>query len=114
MISTRERFIEVFFAANGIFVIAVLLGIFAFLAYWGIQAFGEISLAEFFGGAVWNPEAYGEPTWGVMPLIMGTVYITLVGLAMAVPLGITGAIYLSEVASSRVRDIVKPILEMIA
>ena len=89
------------------------LVIFAFLFITGIQAFCGISLGDFVGTSS-NPAAYGDPKWGILSLVMGTLIVTIGSLIIAVPLGIASAIYLSEIANSKTREIVKPTIEMIA
>lgn len=73
-----------------------------------------MSLAEFFGGTTWSPLAGSRASFGVWPLINGTLMVAGIGIAFAVPIGIFVAIYLSEYASKRVRGIVKPFLEVLA
>ncbi|MGV8086606.1 MAG: phosphate ABC transporter permease subunit PstC [Candidatus Woesearchaeota archaeon] len=109
-----ENRIKLFFFIISVTTILILLGIFCFLFFTGIKAFSEISLSEFFLGQIWNPTAYSEPKWGILALIIGTIIITLTSLVIAVPLGIAGAIYLSEIASPKMREILKPAIEMIA
>ncbi|MBU2640146.1 MAG: phosphate ABC transporter permease subunit PstC [Nanoarchaeota archaeon] len=94
--------------------LVILIGIFFLLFFTGIKAFSEISLFEFFFGTNWNPTAYHEPSWGIFSLFIGTLMVTFGSLAFAIPLGIMSAIYLAEIASPKVREIVKPTIEMIA
>src|SRR3989338_3314086 len=110
----RERLIQTLFAIAGIVTILTLVGIFLFIFSTGIKAFSEISLSEFFGRAEWNPTAFGEPRWGILALLAGTVMVTAGALVVALPLGLAGAIYLSEIARPAVREVVKPLIEMIA
>ncbi|RJS72443.1 MAG: phosphate ABC transporter permease subunit PstC [Candidatus Syntrophoarchaeum sp. WYZ-LMO15] len=110
----KDRFIAFFFAANGILTIIILMGIFIFLAYIGLQAFHEISIREFFFGKEWNPTAYGEPKWGILSLVTGTIYIAVISLLIAIPLGVASAIYIAELASPFIREVLKPAIEMIA
>jgi phosphate transport system permease protein len=110
----REKLIELFFAVNGISTVVILIGIFVFLALIGLQAFKEISVEEFLTGKDWNPAAYGEPKWGILALVKGTAYIAIGSLAIAVPLGVACAAYLAEVASPKIREFLKPTIEMIA
>lgn len=109
----RERAIHAFFSSISLTTLIILLGIFAFLFYIGIQAFSEIGIVEFFG-MDWNPVAYGEPKWGILGLIMGTVMVTIGSLVIAIPLGVASAVYLAEIAPIKLREILKPIIEMIA
>jgi phosphate transport system permease protein len=75
--------------------------------------FGEIGVVEFFTGTDWSP-LFADPSYGVVPLVWGTLQITLIALAVAMPLGLGAAIYLSEYARPRVRKTVKPVLELLA
>ena len=110
----KEKFIELFFSATGIIALLILIGIFAFLFITGIQTFTEISLTEFLLGNEWNPAAYGEPKWGILSLVIGTLIVTFGSLIIAIPLGIASAVYLSEIARPKIREIIKPAIEMIA
>ncbi len=72
-----------------------------------------VSATEFFFGTHWSPT--GEnPTFGVIPLFVGTLLISFIALLIAVPMGLMAAIYLSEYAGSRVRSVAKPVLELLA
>jgi phosphate transport system permease protein len=71
----------------------------------------EVTLAEFFSGTVWQPQIL---KFGIFPLLNATMLTSVIGLSVAVPLGLMIAIYLSEYASPRVRGILKPVLEILA
>ncbi len=94
--------------------VGLLVGIFLFLFFSGFAAVKEIGLKTLVFGTTWNPIAYGHPSWGGLPLILGTLFVTVVALLIAVPMGIASAIYISEIASPRFREILKPAIEMIA
>jgi phosphate transport system permease protein len=80
-----------------------------------IEFFGEVPVGDFLFGTKWSPTFAGDQqSFGVLPLIWGTIYLSLIALAVAVPLGLLCAIYLSEYAPSRVRKVVKPVLEILA
>lgn len=68
---------------------------------------------KFFFGTVWQPNAM-EPQFGVLPLVTGTLMITLGSLVISVPLGLFSAVYLSEYAPLKVKQILKPALELLA
>ena len=70
--------------------------------------------ADFLFGLTWSPTFQGNSQLGLLPLLWGTFYITLVAMLVAVPLGLFTAIYLAEYASGRVRSVVKPLIEVIA
>jgi phosphate transport system permease protein len=74
----------------------------------------SISPADFFGGQEWIPTATPAPQFGVLPLITGTLWVSLVAILIALPLGLGVAIYLSELASERVRKILKPMIELLS
>lgn len=71
----------------------------------------DISLIEFLTNTVWQPQA---SEFGILPLLNATIMISVIGLLVAVPLGVGSAIYLSEYASPKVRASLKPILEILA
>jgi phosphate transport system permease protein len=62
----------------------------------------------------WNPRLGGEKSFGIWALICGTMWITAIAMVIALPLGLVTAIYLSEFAPARVRDVLKPVLEILA
>ncbi|MGL5809457.1 MAG: phosphate ABC transporter permease subunit PstC, partial [Nocardioides sp.] len=72
-----------------------------------------ISLGDFLTGLKWEPNA-GDPLYGVVPLVSATFLMVLIALAVAVPIGLGGAMYLSEYASPKVRRRLKPTLELLA
>jgi len=75
--------------------------------------FREVPIVEFLTGTEWTP-LFAVPRFGVLPLVAGTLLVTLIAMAVALPMGLLSAIYLSEYAGSRVRRIVKPVLEVLA
>ena len=75
---------------------------------------GTVSSDNFFFGHEWIPTATPAPQFGILPLILGTLWVSLVAILIATPLGIGVAIYLSELAQSKVRDILKPAIELLA
>lgn len=76
--------------------------------------FGMYPVQDFLFGLTWNPQFRGNSSFGLLPLLWGTLYISFVALLVAVPMGVFTAIYLSEYASNRVRSVVKPAIEVIA
>lgn len=76
--------------------------------------FSRVSFLDFITGTTWLPFSNKEAQYGILPLIAGTLKITLIAVAVAVPIGLGAAIYLSEYASETVRRIVKPVLEILA
>ena len=74
----------------------------------------NINLSDFFGGTEWIPTATPSPLFGVLPLILGTLWVSIFAILIALPLGLGVAIYLSELANERVRKILKPTIELLA
>jgi len=89
------------------------LGIVVVLCYESVQFFREVSLIEFFTGTEWAA-TFEPPKFGVLPLVCGTLWIAVGSGVIAIPLGLLTAIYLSEYASSHFRNILKPVLEILA
>jgi phosphate transport system permease protein len=78
-----------------------------------LSFFAVVPIATFLTDTMWTP-LFAEPRYGILPLLTGTLLSALVGLAVAIPLGLTIATYLSEFASPRLREVVKPALELLA
>ena len=74
----------------------------------------RITAADFFGGSEWIPTATPAPQFGVLPLVLGTLWVSLVAILIALPLGLGVAIYLSELAGDRMRKLLKPAIELLA
>ncbi|MFM7504684.1 MAG: phosphate ABC transporter permease subunit PstC [Candidatus Limnocylindrus sp.] len=93
--------------------IVTTVGIIAVLAVEALLFFAEVSPVDFFTGTRWSASI--KPfAFGVIPLVVSTLMIALIALAIAVPIGILAAVWMSEFASMRARNIVKPILEILA
>ena len=76
--------------------------------------FSQYPIQDFFFSLTWSPNFKGGSDFGILPLIWGTLYITLVSMLVSVPIGLYAAIYLAEYASKPVRNWVKPLIEIIA
>jgi phosphate transport system permease protein len=70
--------------------------------------------SEFFFSTVWNPQFRGGSELGILPLLWGTFYVSIISLIVAVPIGLMIAVYLSEYAGPNTRSIVKPAIEVLA
>ena len=112
----RERIIVGLLAVAATFSILVTTTIIVVLAREtiGFFEFEEVSVGEFFGSFEWNPLLGAEKHFGIWPLVCGTLLVTVIAAAFALPVGLISAIYLSEYASPRVRATVKPALEILA
>ncbi|WP_313349451.1 phosphate ABC transporter permease subunit PstC [Paracoccus sp. (in: a-proteobacteria)] len=76
--------------------------------------FQQYSWRDFFFGTTWSPRFGGGSQLGILPLLWGTLYISLIALVVAVPIGLFAAIYMSEYASSKLRSFAKPLIEVLA
>jgi phosphate transport system permease protein len=108
----RDRIVEVFLLAAGLVAVFVTLAIVVILVTESLPFFAHVSLKDFFTDTMWTP-MFAEPRYGILPLVAGTLVTTMVALALAIPCGTIVAIYLSEFAPHRTREIVKPILELL-
>jgi phosphate transport system permease protein len=109
----RERMIEIILLLAAASSVLVTLGIVFVLVYESIGFFLTVPLTEFLFGTTWTP-LFANPRYGILPLLGGTMLSTLVALVFVGPIGLATAIYLSEFASDRVRETVKPILEILS
>ena len=108
-----ERVVTVLLAGAGGLSVLITVGIVAALLIPALEFFREVSLWDFLTGTRWAP-TFADKSFGVLPLITGTMWTTLIGMLVAVPIGLGAAVYLSEYATPRVRKILKPILELLA
>ena len=109
----REKLIESWVFLAGILTIAILLGIIVLLLKEGLPAFWYTPPWEFFFGTKWYPVS-DPPTFGITSFFAATLWVTLVATAISVPIGVACAAYLAEVAPAKVRETVKPIIEILA
>jgi phosphate transport system permease protein len=109
----RERAIEFVLlvaAASSVFVTLAIVGV---LVYESFGFFQTVPLGDFLFGTTWTP-LFADPQYGILPLLVGTLLSTVVALLFVAPIGLVTAIYLSEFASPRTREIIKPILELLS
>ncbi len=110
----KEASIHGCFLVNALLVILVLAGIFALLVWTSFPAFKEISIKEFVFSADWNPTSYVKESYGILSMLVSTLMVTIGALLFAVPIGIGAAAFISDIASNRVREIAKPVIEILA
>jgi phosphate transport system permease protein len=109
-----DTFFRYAFLFSGVSAILILLSIFLMLALNGLQTFSDVSFSEFFLSTRWNPSAFGEPSYGILSMVVSSIMVTLGAMVIAVPLGIGTAAYLSEIAPESIREILKPVIEILA
>ena len=84
------------------------------LVYNSVAFFIQIKPIDFFTGQQWNPGNSKNPTFGIMPLVVSTFLVTLGSMLIAIPIGIFTAAFLSEFAHKSIKNILKPMIEMLA
>ena len=109
----KERAIKTLFSCTALVAVVVVTFILLFLLRDGYSIFGEVGIIPFLFGTTWAPTAV-PPLYGIFPLIVGTLLVTIGAIVFAVPLSIGCAVYVSELASPRARQILKPAIELLA
>lgn len=109
----RERLIATVLFLCAVVSILTTLAIIVVLATEAFSFFRAASLWEFLTGTEWTPQ-YAEKHFGILPLLLGTLNVAGIASLIGIPIGLASALYLSEYASPRTRNIVKPILEILA
>jgi len=122
-----EKIVNRFIQLCSFIAILVTLGIFLSLVFETIQFFGYVNPLDFLLGLNWNPnkafvidsaeqidKAVLKDAFGIIPLMGGTLLIAFLAMFVAIPLGLMSAIYMAEYASKKVRDISKPVIEILA
>lgn len=117
----REFAIQGILIACSLVAIFTTIGIVASLAFEAIRFFGKIPISSFLFGLEWSPQTAirddqvgASGAFGVLPLLTGTLLISFIAMTVATPLGLLSAVYLAEFASSKTRNLVKPMLELLA
>ncbi len=109
----KERAIEAVLFLAALVSVVTTAGIVYILAKESVVFFAEVPLWQFLTDTQWTP-LFDDAHFGIMVLLSGTITSSLVALCVAIPLGTTIAVYLSEFATPRAREIAKPILELLA
>ncbi|MFO0837302.1 MAG: phosphate ABC transporter permease subunit PstC [Phycisphaerae bacterium] len=110
---TREGLIHGLLLACGLASIITTVGIVWVLFSQSTYFFQHVTIAEFLTGTVWRPRLVPE-SFGVLPLVCGTFVVAFGALLIALPIGLAAALYLSEYAPPTVRQLAKPVLELLA
>ncbi len=117
----REYAIQAALIGCSLVAIFTTIGIVASLAFEAIRFFGKIPVQSFLFGLEWSPQTAirddqvgASGAFGVLPLLAGTLLISCIAMTVATPLGLLSAVYLAEFASPKSRNLVKPMLELLA
>jgi len=113
LLRMKERVIESLLLLSALSSIFITLSIVFILFYEAAAFFKDVSIWEFLTGRQWTP-LFAQPKFGILPLVCGTLLVTSIAVAVALPIGLIVAIYLSEYAPFRVKEVAKPILELLA
>lgn len=110
--NVKERIIELILMLAALVAVATTFAIVGVLLYESLSFFKTVSVVEFFTDTQWTP-LFEDAHYGIMPLVSGTLTTSAIALAVAVPIGTIAAIFLSEFASHKTRETIKPILELL-
>jgi phosphate transport system permease protein len=110
---TKEKTVEVIVSAIGMISVLILLLIGFFLFKEAFYIFYKAGVLKVIFGMEWYP-THEPPSFGIWSLIMGTVAVTFLTAIMAIPLGLGTAVYIAEVANHRMKEVLKPLIEMLA
>ena len=113
LLRTKERVIESLLLLSALSSIFVTLSIVFVLFYEAAAFFKDVSIWEFLTGRQWTP-LFAQPKFGILPLVTGTLLVTGIAVLVALPIGLIVAVYLSEYAPFKIKEMVKPILELLA
>lgn len=113
MRKVKELIIEKSLLSSALITILVTVGIIMVLSIEAVQFFSEVSIVDFFTDTQWTP-LFTEKHFGILPLLSGTLLTSFIAISVALPIGLTISIYLSEYAPKSFRKSVKPLLELLA
>jgi len=109
----KERWMRRTFLIVATASVTILLMITLFLFVEGIPIFSKVSVKDFVFGQYWYPTS-DPPDFGIFPLIVGSLAVTFLSALMSIPLGVMTALYLAEIATPRIREWAKPVVELLA
>ena len=113
ILRTKERVIESLLLLSALSSIFITGSIVFILFYEAAGFFKDVSVWEFLTGRQWTP-LFAQPKFGILPLVCGTLLVTSIAVIVALPIGLIVAVYLSEYAPFKIKEIAKPILELLA
>lgn len=109
-----ERLIEGALFLSAIVAVIILCLIFVFLLVEAVPTFTVVSPFDFLFGREWFPSSLSNPRFGALPLLAGSFLVVVSATLIAVPIGVACAIYIAEVADRRIRELLKPMIEVVA
>jgi len=110
----KDKTIKKVLLAFGLTAVVFIILILAFLLIEGLPFFFKGDGIDFFTGDVWDPSSPNTPRYGILPMVLGTFLVTLGAIVIAVPIGVGCSIYLAELAHPKIRETLKPLIEILA
>jgi len=110
----KDKAIKNILLVFGLTAVGFIVLILFFLLFEGLPFFFQGDGLDFFSGDVWDPSSPNTPRYGIIPMVLGTFLVTLGAIAIALPVGIGCSIYLAEIAHPKIRETLKPLIEILA
>lgn len=110
----KDKTVRKILLGFGLTAVIFIVLILAFLLMEGLPFFFNGDSIDFFTGDVWDPSSPNIPRYGILPMVLGTFLVTLGAIVIAVPIGVGCSIYLAEIAHPKIRETLKPVIEILA
>ncbi len=112
--SRKEKSVEVVLLVCAMVSVVSVLFISFFIFQRGLPLFKTVGVGEFLFGTDWAPTREGNPQFGILPFILGSIYVTLGALLLAVPIGIMTAVFMAEIADKRIVEVMRSVVQLLA
>jgi phosphate transport system permease protein len=109
----KERIYKYLFTFLAFASLFFLIGIIILLCKESLPLFRQVSIFDFIFGRNWYP-THGQPEFGILPIILGSLWVTLGALLVCIPLGVGSALFINELASEKQKALLKPLIEILA
>lgn len=114
MRNRKEKSVEIVLLLCALVSVVSVLFISFFIFQRGLPLFRSVSVIDFLFGTDWAPSSDTNPRYGILPFIAGSIYVTLGSLVLAVPIGILTAVFMAEIASKRVAEVMRSVVQLLA
>ncbi len=112
--AAQERSVEMILLVCALVSVVSVLFISFFIFQRGLPLFKSVGVFEFLLGTDWSPSNDTNPSYGILPFIVGSIYVTLGSLVLAVPIGILTAVFMAEIAGTKVADFMRSVVQLLA
>ncbi|MBO9608444.1 MAG: phosphate ABC transporter permease subunit PstC [Paenibacillaceae bacterium] len=112
MQNRKDQGMRWIFVGSATLVAVIIFSIILFVGYQGTQTFRDISFAEFFFSTDWSPSAEKSPSFGALPFLYSTLLLTALSIALAIPLALSGAVFMAKIAPRWMREILRPAADL--